>query len=36
MLVDQIAKIYDLVLSSTNIIPLQLCYGSSGLPVSLF
>ena len=31
--VDQITKKYDLSLSSTNIIPSQLCYRGSGLPV---
>jgi len=31
--VDQITEKFNLSLSSTNIIPSQLCYGSSGLPV---
>ena len=31
--VDQITENFNLSLSSTNIIPSQLCYGSSGLPV---
>ena len=31
--VDQITGKFNLSLSSTNIIPSQLCYGSSGLPV---
>ena len=31
--VDQITEKFNLSLSSTNIIPSQLCYGGSGLPV---
>ena len=31
--VDQITEKFNRSLSSTNIIPSQLCYGNSGLPV---
>ena len=32
--VDQLAKMFDSRLSSTNIIPPQLCYGSSCPPIA--